>query len=98
MQTGPGEITELLDQLRQGKQDAESRLLKLLYTELHAMAGAQLRRERPEHTLSPTALVHETYLRLAGKWDRDWRGRPHFLAVASQAMRHVLVDYARARV
>ena len=98
MRAEPGEITKLLQQVRQGKAGAESRLMKLLYTELHAMAGARLRHEREGHTLSPTALVHETYLRLAGKWDRDWHGRPHFLAVAAQAMRHVLVDYARARI
>ncbi len=91
----PGEITELLQQLRSGDQDAESKLLPLLYPELRRMAARIMSRERPEHTLQATALVHEAYIRLSGGKDQDWRNRAHFFALASHVMRQVLVDHAR---
>jgi RNA polymerase sigma factor (TIGR02999 family) len=68
-----------------------------LYGELRRIASSCLRTERREHTLQPTALVHEAYLRLAGQKNKDWKDRRHFLAMAAQAMRHVLVDSARTR-
>jgi len=70
-------------------------LLPLVYAELREMAGRQLRRENPGHTLSPTALVHEAYIRLVDQTRVEWQDRAHFFAVASQAMRRVLVDHAR---
>src|SRR5262249_26342406 len=84
----------LLEELRGGQPDAESRLLSLVYSELKRLARSYLRRERPDHTLGVTDLVHEVYLRLAGT-DQDWKNRAHFFAVAAQAMRRVLVDHAR---
>ncbi len=66
-----------------------------VYDELHRLAAAKLAREAPDHTLNPTALVHEAYLRLAGQ---DWANRGHFYAAAAQAMRRILIDHARARV
>lgn len=72
-------------------------LANQLYDELHDLAGAKLRGERRDHTLSPTALVHEAYMRLAGATEMDWRGRTHFRAAAAITMQRVLVDYARHR-
>ncbi|HEY6548693.1 MAG TPA: ECF-type sigma factor [Vicinamibacteria bacterium] len=76
---------------------AREQVLELLYDELKRRAAGQLRRERPNHTLSPTALVNEGYLRLASQ-DGPWRNRTQFLAVASRMMRRVLVDHARSRL
>lgn len=75
---------------------AAAELLPLVYDEMRGLAKGHLARERRDHTLGPTALVHEAYLRLAGE-DREWKSRSHFLAAAAIAMRHVLVDYARRR-
>jgi len=72
-------------------------LAAALYHELHRLAARHLRRERPEHTLQTTALVHEAFLKLAGEGEQQFVDTPHFLAVASRVMRQVLVDYARAR-
>lgn len=72
-------------------------LLPLIYDDLRRLAGSQLRRERADHTLQPTDLVHEAYERLADQSRVDWRGRAHFLAVAAQVMRRLLVDHARQR-
>ncbi len=77
--------------------DAAASLFSLVYDELHRLAAAALRNERRDHTLQPTALVHEAYLRLAGEPDGRWESRAHFLAVAAQAMRRILVDHARGR-
>ena len=74
-----------------------SSLFEIVYEELRRVAAAAIRRERPGHTLQPTALVHEAYLRLARESDERWESRAHFLAVAAQAMRRVLVDHARGR-
>lgn len=95
-QAEPGEVSRLLLAWRSGEREALERLLPLVYDELHALARRQLRGERPDHTLQPTALLHEAYLRLVGS-DVAWEGRVHFLAVAAQVMRHILVDHARAR-
>jgi len=94
--TPPGEISQLLVAWRNGDQDALQRLLPLVYNELHALARRHMRGERPDHTLQTTALIHEAYLRLCGA-DVAWEGRAHFLAVAAQTMRRILVDHARAR-
>jgi RNA polymerase sigma factor (TIGR02999 family) len=89
------EITQLLARFRSGDRDAESRLLALVYAELRRMALLCLNRERPDHTLQPTALVHETFLRLAKGNQPRWEDRVHFFAVAGRLMRQILVDYAR---
>ncbi len=86
-------ITDLL--LRGRPSGAVERLVPLVYVELREMADRQLRLENPGHTLSPTALVHEAYMRLVDQTRAQWQDRAHFFAVASQAMRRVLVDHAR---
>jgi RNA polymerase sigma factor (TIGR02999 family) len=90
-----GEVTVLLDALRKGQRDVESRLLTLVYGELRKLAASYLRRERPDHTLQATDLVHEAYLRMAGE-NTPWQNRAHFFAAAAQVMRRILVDHARA--
>jgi RNA polymerase sigma-70 factor, ECF subfamily len=92
-----GEITGLLAALRRGDSHAESNLAELVYTELHGLAQRHMRRERPDHTLQPTALVHEAYLRLIRDAAVEWHDRAHFYATASLAMRRILVDHARSR-
>ena len=89
-----GEVTALLARLRAGESDALDRLLPLVYDELRQLARRQLRRERGDHTLHPTALVHEAYIKLAGS-GFDASDRAHLLAIAARAMRQVLVDHAR---
>src|SRR5579884_3193591 len=90
-----GEITRLLGALKRGDADAKSRLLGLVYAELHSRAAHYMRHERPDHTLQATALVNEAYLRLMGGRAPDFQSRAHFFAVASNAMRRVLIDHAR---
>ncbi len=92
----PGEITHLLEAWRGGEADALDRLVPRVYDELRKVADRYLRRERANHTLQPTALVHEAYLRLSGHERPAWRDRIHFFAVAAQVMRRILVDHARA--
>jgi RNA polymerase sigma-70 factor, ECF subfamily len=72
--------------------------MPVVYRELRRLAGHYMKRERPDHTLQPTALVHEAYLRLVGQTDRNWQDRAHFFAVAASVMRAVLVDHARANL
>jgi RNA polymerase sigma-70 factor, ECF subfamily len=91
------EVTAILEQLGAGSPDAVNALLPLLYRELRKTAAAHLRRERRDRTLHPTALVHEVYDRLLEQNDVIWKNRAHFLGVAAQAMRRILVDHARAR-
>ena len=91
---GPGEVTRLLRKLPERKSDDSARLIELIYQELRAMAGRCMRRERPNHTLQATVLVHEAYLRLAGE-DIVWQGRAHFFGTAARVMRRILLDYAR---
>ncbi|NNF28682.1 MAG: sigma-70 family RNA polymerase sigma factor [Gemmatimonadetes bacterium] len=92
-----GEITVLLHELSGGDHDALSRLLPRVYDELRAIARSHMAHERPGHTLNATAVVHEAYLRLAELERMNWQDRNHFFAVASQAMRRVLVNHAVAR-
>jgi RNA polymerase sigma factor (TIGR02999 family) len=89
-------VTQLLAASSRGDSAAFEQLLPLVYNELHAIAARHMRGERPDHTLQPTALVHEAFLRLAGA-DVSFGDRTHFIRAASQAMRRVLVDHARAR-
>ena len=91
------EVTALLHAWREGDPQATERLIPLVYAELHRIAVGYLRRERDDHTLQPTALVHEAYLKLAGKEGPRWKDRVHFYAVAAQLMRRILVDHARSR-
>lgn len=91
----PKPVTELLRAWRDGDDRALDRLLPLVQDELHRLAQRCMRSERPDHTLQATALMHEAYLRLVDS-DVTWQDRAHFFAVASQVMRRVLVDYARA--
>ena len=98
MEESPGEVTALLRKLQEGQTDAAEQLVGLVYRELRRIAGAFMRDERPSHTLQPTALINEAWLRLAGQTQVDWRDRAHFFGVAAQMMRRVLVDYARARL
>jgi len=96
MELERGEVTRLLAAADAGDANALDRLLPLVYDELRRIAEAQLRGERPGHTLQPTALVHETYLKIAGS-DLSASNRAHFLAIAARAMRQALVDHARRR-
>lgn len=98
MDSSSGEVTSLLQRLAAGDQDAAAALVPLVYEELRRIAVARLRRERPGHTLQATALVHEAYIKLAGQPDAKWKNRAQFFAIASQVMRRVLVDYARAQL
>jgi RNA polymerase sigma factor (TIGR02999 family) len=95
--SGHEDVTRLLHAWAEGNPDAREHVLTILYDELRRRAAAQLRRERPGHTLQPTALVHEAYLRLVGQRRTVWQNRAQFIAVASQMMRRILVDGARAR-
>lgn len=89
------DVTELLADWSKGDREALNKLIPLVYNELHRLASRYLRRERPDHTLQTTALVHEAYLRLVHEKNVNWQSRVQFFAVASQLMRHILVDYAR---
>lgn len=89
-----GEVTRLLGQIGRGEKDAMNQLLPLVYDELHRLARSYFRRERGEHTLQPTALVHEAYIRLVDQ-RAPMENRGHFLAVAATQMRRILLDYAR---
>ncbi|MBS1809576.1 MAG: sigma-70 family RNA polymerase sigma factor [Acidobacteria bacterium] len=92
----PHEVTRLLLDWRRGNHAALDQLMPLVYHELHQQARRYLRRERPDHTLQPTALVHEAYLQLVDQTQVNWENRAHFFGAAAQAMRRILVDSARA--
>jgi RNA polymerase sigma factor (TIGR02999 family) len=94
MQDSPGEVTLLLAEMKNGNSEALPKLIPLVYFELKRLAAYLLREEREGHTLQPTALVHEAYLRLAGQ-TAGWQNRAQFMGVAAQLMRRILVDYAR---
>ncbi|HKX33690.1 MAG TPA: sigma-70 family RNA polymerase sigma factor [Blastocatellia bacterium] len=94
----PGELTQLLTAWSRGDAGALERLTPLVYAELHQLAHRYLNRERAGHTLQTTALVHEAFLRLIGKPQKNWHNRSHFYAIAAQMMRRILVDYARANL
>ncbi|MDX1502500.1 MAG: sigma-70 family RNA polymerase sigma factor [Thermoanaerobaculia bacterium] len=91
-----GEVTRLLEDWRRGDEAALAALMSLVHGRLKRLAAAQMRGERPGHTLQPTALVNEAYLRLLGQRRVDWKNRAHFFAVAARMMRRVLLDHARA--
>jgi RNA polymerase sigma-70 factor, ECF subfamily len=93
----PGEVTVLLARLSSGDRGAVDELIPLVYTELRRLAGHFMRRERPGHTLQPTDLAHEAYLALVDQDRANWQNRAHFMAVAAQAMRRILLQYARRR-
>ena len=90
-----GDVTLLLRAMKNGDERAAEQLLPLVYKELHRLAKAYMRRERSDHTLQPTALINEAYLRLARE-NVDWQSRQHFIGFAANVMRHLLVDHARA--
>jgi len=92
-----GEVTRILADLRHGDGSARERLVALVYADLRKLAAMHLRRERKEHTLQPTALVHEAFLRLFGSAGAAWENRAHFFGAAGEAMRRILVDVARRR-
>ena len=91
----PGDVTQILQAMGSGDPSAAEHLLPLIYAELHRLAASYMRRERKDHTLQPTALINEAYLRLANE-KLAWQNRQHFIGVAANVMRRVLVDHARA--
>jgi RNA polymerase sigma factor (TIGR02999 family) len=91
----PRDITALLADWNRGDQAALNEVLPLVYAELRRVARRQLRKERPDHTLQPTALVHEVFMRLVDQRHVDWQNRAHFFGVAANVMRRILVDHAR---
>jgi RNA polymerase sigma-70 factor, ECF subfamily len=96
MEPGTSPITQLLVGASAGDRDAAERLAPLIYDELRKLAAAFMQRERSDHTLAPTELVHEAYVRLVAQTDADWRNRAQFFAVAAEVIRRILVDHARA--
>jgi RNA polymerase sigma-70 factor, ECF subfamily len=92
-----GDVTVLLQQIRAGDSAAASKLIPLVLSELRTLARLQLRGERPGHTLQPTALVNEAYIRLVTDQARDWQNRAHFIGVSVSVMRRILIDYARRK-
>ena len=93
----PNEVTKILKRSGTGDDSAVAELLPLVYSDLRAMAGHCFRGQRSDHTLQPTALVHEAFIKLARQAGSDWKDRAHFFAVASRAMRQILTDHARGR-
>lgn len=93
--SGTSEIVQLLDRVSTGDKSAEAELFPCIYPDLRQLAAQYLRRERPNHTLQATALVHEAYLRMIGRQPAGWRGRTHFFAASAQVMRRILIDHAR---
>jgi len=92
------DVTVLLSQLTRGDEQAASNLIPLVYKELREIAGRYMKRERPDHTLQATALVHEAYLKLVQQQPANWENRAHFFAIAARVMRHILVDHARGHL
>jgi RNA polymerase sigma factor (TIGR02999 family) len=97
MEPSAGEVSQLLDRIQSGDRQAEARLFELLHRDLRRMAAVHLRKERPNHTLQPTALVNELYVRIFGGGYPAVRSRTHFLALSARVMRQLLVDHARQR-
>jgi RNA polymerase sigma factor (TIGR02999 family) len=97
VEPSPGKVTRLLRKWTDGDRSAFEELTAVVYPELRRLAAGYMRRERPSHTLQPTALVHEVYLRLVGETPLPWRDRVHLFAVAARLMRRILVDHARRR-
>jgi RNA polymerase sigma-70 factor, ECF subfamily len=98
MDSAQADVTALLSQLTQGNQEAAEKLIPLIYDELKRLARSYMRRERPDHTLQPTALVHEAYLKLIRQQTVNWQGRSHFIGIAAQLMRRILIDHARGHL
>ena len=91
----PNEITQMLIELTDGNKDVVNQILPHIYDELRRLAGSYLRRERSDHTLQPTALVHEAYMKLIDQKQVQWQNRAHFFGIAAQVMRRILMDHAR---
>lgn len=91
------DITQYLDQFAEGDEQAAERLLSVVYSELRMLATAKLAREAPGHTLQPTALVHEAWMRMVGDPSRDWKSRRYFFGACAEAMRRILVESARRK-
>ena len=91
------DVTRILEAIQRGDAQAAAELLPLVYNELRQIAAGKMAQEAPGHTLQPTALVHEAWLRVAGSDERSWNGRQHFFAAAAEAMRRILIDRARRR-
>jgi RNA polymerase sigma-70 factor (ECF subfamily) len=98
MESPSPDVTVLLLELTRGNQEAASKLMPLVYNELRRLARGYMRRERPDHTLQATALVHEAYLKLVKQRSVDWQGRSHFFGIAAQLMRRILIDHARGHL
>jgi len=98
MEASPNEVTALLTRLSSGDKSVIGRLMPLVYEELHRRANQSMRQERANHTLQPTALVHEVYLKLVQQREPNFKNRAHFYAIAAQLMRRILTDHARARL
>lgn len=98
MTTDPTQITVLLRELADGNRAVVDALIPLVYNELRRIADRQMARERPDHTLSATALVHEAYLKLVDQREVDWQNRAHFFAIAAGSMRRILINYAQRRM
>ena len=94
----PGEITVILQRIERGEERAADRLLPMVYNQLRHLAAARMAHEASGHTLQPTALVHEAWLRLGGDAQPDWKNRAQFFAAAAEAMRRILIDSARRRL
>jgi RNA polymerase sigma-70 factor (ECF subfamily) len=92
----PSNVTHVLERWSNGEESALDELLPLIYKELRRLAGNYLRRERRDHTLQPTALINEVFLRLIDQHDIKWQNRAHFFGIAARLMRRILVDHARA--
>lgn len=91
----PPDITKMLIELTDGNKEVVNEILPLIYAELRKLAGSYLRKERGNHTLQPTALVHEAYMKLIDQRQVKWQNRSHFIGIAAQVMRRILMDYAR---
>lgn len=89
------DVTQMLIELTEGNREVVNEILPLIYAELRRLAGSYLRRERASHTLQPTALVHEAYMKLIDQKNVKWQNRAHFFGIAAQIMRRILMDYAR---
>jgi len=98
MPSAPEDVTTLLAQLVAGKDEAANKLIPMVYDELRRLAGGYMRRERADHTLQATALVHEAYLKLVQQRSVDWQSRAHFFGIAAQMMRRILIDHARGHL
>lgn len=93
-----GNVTQLLSQLMGDNREVVDALMPIIYDQLHRMAERQLRRERADHTLNATALIHEAYVKLVDQKRVSWQNRAHFMSVAAMAMRRILINYARSRL